>query len=374
MIAAAVERTGIDPAEIDDVYWGAANQAGEDNRNVARMASLLAGLPDEVPGRHRQPALRLRASRPSTRRRARSRLGEADLVAGRRLGVDEPRPLGDAEARDAASPRGAQTYDTALGWRLINPRMAERYSTESMGETAENVAERYGVTPRRPGRLRAAQPPARGRRAGGRAASTREMVPVSAAGRGGETRVDRDEGPRADTTLERLAALRPAFREGGTVTAGNASTHQRRRRLPRCSASDEARASSALEPLGARRRERRSPGVDPDYMGIGPVPAIRRALDARRAASWTTSTWSRSTRRSPPRRSPASRELGIDAERLNVNGGAIALGHPLGCSGAPHRSPRCCTACAAAAPATGVAALCVGVGQGLATVIENVSP
>ena len=278
-IAAAVERTGIDPAEVADVYWGAANQSGEDNRDVARMASLLAGLPVEVPASPSTGSAPP-GSRQSTRPRGRCGSDEADLyLAGGSESMSRapwviPKP-------EAALPRGEQTmYDTALGWRLINPRMAERYSTEAMGETAENVAERHSVSRadqdafalRSHQRAVAAQ-------AEGRFAE--QLVAVEAPNGRATTLVEADEGPRADTSLERLAALRPAFREGGSVTAGNASTLNDGAACL-VLASERKATELGAEPL-ARVVATGVAGVDPAFMGIGPVPAIRRALDGRRA-------------------------------------------------------------------------------------------
>ena len=366
VIEAAVERTGLDPARVSDVYWGAANQAGEDNRDVARMASLLAGLPVEVPGVtvNRLCASGLEAINQASRA---VRLDEGDLyLAGGSESMSRapwvvPKP-------DQAFPRGEhKMYDTALGWRLINPRMAERYSTEAMGETAENVAERYGVSRedqdafalRSHQRAVAAQ-------AEGRFAD--ELVAIEAP-KGRETiTVEADEGPRADTTLERLASLRPVFREGGTVTAGNAST------LNDGAACVVLGTQAMADELGRKPLARivayGVAGVDPAYMGIGPVPAIRRALDAARLELGDIDLIE-INEAFAAQVLACARELGIDEERLNVNGGAIALGHPLGCSGA-----RLVTTLAwelrRRGARYGIAALCIGVGQGLATVIENV--
>ncbi len=368
-IAAAVERSGIDPADVADVYWGAANQAGEDNRDVGRMASLLAGLPVEVPGVtvNRLCASGLEAVNQASRA---LRLEEADLyVAGGSESMSRapwvlPKP-------ETGLARGEQTlYDTALGWRLINPRMAERYSTEAMGETAENVAERYGISrsDQDAFALRSHQRAIAAQSAG---RFDEQIVAVEApAGRRGETTlVEVDEGPRADTSLDRLAALRPAFRDGGTVTAGNASTLNDGAACLILAAKDKADELGA-EPL-ARVVASGVAGVDPALMGIGPVPAIRRAL---RAAQLELDEIDliEINEAFAAQVLACSRELGIDEERLNVNGGAIALGHPLGCSGA-----RLLTTLAwelrRRDARFGIAALCVGVGQGLATVIENPS-
>ena len=365
-ISAAVERTQIDPAEVEDVFWGAANQAGEDNRDVARMASLLAGLPVEVPGVtvNRLCASGLEAANQAGRA---LRLGEGDLyLAGGSESMSRaPWVMAKPETGLA---RGERTlHDTALGWRLINPAMAERYSTETMGETAENVAERYGISRedqdafalRSHRRAVAAQEEGR---------FAEQLIPVDAPGvkRGETVTVTADEGPRPETTLERLGALRPAFRDGGTVTAGNAST------LNDGAACLVLASERKATELGARPLARivatGVAGVDPAVMGIGPIPAIRRALDAA-ALDLDQIDLIEINEAFAAQVLACVRELGIDEERLNVNGGAIALGHPLGCSGA-----RLLTALAwelrRRGGRYGVAALCVGVGQGLATVIE----
>jgi 3-oxoadipyl-CoA thiolase len=366
VIAAAVERTGIDPAQVRDVYLGAANQAGEDNRDVARMAALLSGLPVETPGVtvNRLCASGLEAVNQASRA---LRLGEGDLyLAG---GVESmsrapwvvPKP-------EAGLPRGAQTmHDTALGWRLVNPRMAERYSTESMGETAENVAERYGIGREEQDRFalrshrRAVEATESGRLGD-------EIVAVEVSRDGGDPAlVEADEGPRPDTSLEKLGRLRAAFRDGGTVTAGNASTLNDGAACL-VLASERRAAELGAEPL-ARVVSIGVAGVDPAYMGIGPVRAIPRALEG---AGLTLDEIDliEINEAFAAQVLACAGELGIDPERLNVNGGAIALGHPLGCSGARilttlvwemrRRGAR-----------YGIASLCVGVGQGVATVVER---
>jgi 3-oxoadipyl-CoA thiolase len=369
VISAAVERTGLDPDGVTDVYWGAANQAGEDNRDVARMAALLAGLPVEVPGVtvNRLCASGLEAANQASRA---IRLGEGDLyIAGGSESMSRapwvvPKP-------ESGLPRGEQTmYDTALGWRLVNPRMAELYSTEAMGETAENVAERYGVE-RADQDAFALRSHARAVAATAEGRFADEIVAVDAPGpkRDDTVRIDTDEGPRADTSAERLAALAPAFRDGGTVTAGNAST-----------LNDGAACLVLASERGAEQLESRPlarivaigvAGVDPAYMGIGPVPAIRRALDAA-GLELSEIDLIEINEAFAAQVLACVRELEIDEERLNVNGGAIALGHPLGCSGA-----RLLTTLAwelrRREARYGIAALCVGVGQGVATVIERVA-
>jgi 3-oxoadipyl-CoA thiolase len=366
VIGAAIERTGLDPERVRDVYLGAANQAGEDNRDVARMAALLAGLPVETPGVtvNRLCASGLEAVNQASRA---LRLGEGDLyLAG---GVESmsrapwvvPKP-------EAALPRGAQTmHDTALGWRLVNPRMAERYSTASMGETGENVAERYRIGREDQDRFalrshrRAVEATESGRFAD-------EVVTVEVARDGGDPLlVEADEGPRADTSLDKLARLRPAFRDGGTVTAGNASTLNDGAACLVLAAEERA-AELGAEPLG-RIVSIGVAGVDPAYMGMGPARAVPRALEAAGLRIEDIDLVEINEAFASQVLACVG-ELGIDEERLNVNGGAIALGHPLGCSGARllttlvwemrRRDDR-----------YGLATLCVGVGQGVATIVEN---
>jgi 3-oxoadipyl-CoA thiolase len=366
VVAAAVERNGIDPATVADLYMGAANQAGEDNRDVARMAALLAGLPVETPGVtvNRLCASGLEAVNQASRA---LRLGEGDLyLAGGTESMSRapwvvPKP-------ERGHPRGEQTmHDTALGWRLVNPRMAERYSTESMGETAENVAERFGVlrSDQDEFALRSHQ------RAVDATAARRfgdEIVPIDASRDGkGPTLVETDEGPRPDSSLEKLGKLRPVFREGGTVTAGNASSLNDGAACL-VLASEERAAALGARPL-ARIVSIGVAGVDPAYMGIGPVRAVPRALD-QAGLKLDDIDLIELNEAFAAQVLACVDELGIDTERLNVNGGAIALGHPLGCSGARllttlvwemrRRGAR-----------YGLATLCVGVGQGVATVVEN---
>jgi 3-oxoadipyl-CoA thiolase len=346
-IAAAVERNGLDPATVDEVYMGCTNQAGEDNRNVARMASLIAGLPVEVPG---ATVNRLCAS---------GLAGGVESMSRAPLVMLKP---------ERGFPRGnSELVDTTIGWRFINPSLAERHSTESMGETAENVAERYEV--------------AREDQDAFALESHRRAVSAAEAGRfddevvtvdvpqpkGDPVTIHADEGPRPDTSLERLARLRPIFRDGGTVTAGNAS--QINDGAACVVVTSKERASElGREPL-ARLVSSASAGVDPAYMGIGPVPASRKALE--RAGLEPKDIDLVELNEAFASQVLASmRELGFDHDRLNVNGGAIALGHPLGASGARllgtlawelrRRGAR-----------YGLATMCIGVGQGLAAVIEN---
>jgi 3-oxoadipyl-CoA thiolase len=370
VVATAVQRTGIDPSEVGDVYMGAANQAGEDNRDVARMAALLAGLPVDVPGVtvNRLCASGLEAVNQASRA---LRLGEADLLlAG---GVESmsrapwvvPKP-------EAALARGERTmYDTTLGWRMVNPRIAERYSTEAMGETGENVAERHHISREDQDRF-ALRSHERALAAGREGRFAQEIAPIEApavngTAEDGAVLVEADEGPREDTSLERLARLRPAFREGGTVTAGNSSTLNDGAACL-VLATEERAAALGARPLG-RVVSIGVAGVDPAVMGIGPVRAIPRALE-QAGLKLDEIDLIEINEAFAAQVLACARELGIDEERLNVNGGAIALGHPLGCSGARilttllwemrRREAR-----------YGVASLCVGVGQGVATVVER---
>jgi 3-oxoadipyl-CoA thiolase len=365
-LASAVKRNGLDPADVADVYMGAANQAGEDNRDVARMAALLAGLPVETPGVtvNRLCASGLEAVNQASRA---LRLGEGDLyLAG---GIESmSRAPWVVTKPEAGLPRGERTmHDTALGWRLVNPRMAERYSTESMGETAENVAERYGIS--RPDQdefaLRSHQRAVDANQSG---RFSEEIVPVEAPRDGaGPELVESDEGPRPDTSLEKLGKLRPVFRKGGTVTAGNASTLNDGAACL-VIASEERAAELEARPLG-RIVSIGVAGVDPAYMGMGPVRAVPRALE-RAGLTLDQIELVELNEAFAAQVLACVRELGIDEGRLNVNGGAIALGHPIGCSGARilttllwemrRRGAR-----------YGLATLCVGVGQGVATIVEN---
>ena len=367
-ISAAIERTGLDPEAVCDVYWGAANQAGEDNRDAARMASLLAGLPVEVPGVtvNRLCASGLEAINQASRA---LRLGEGDLyIAGGAESMS--RAPWVVLKPESGLPRGPQTmHDTALGWRLINPRMAERYSTEAMGETGENVAERYGVSREEQDRF-ALQSHMRAVEATREGRFGNQLVPIeapSANGRAETQLVEVDEGPRAQTSLEKLARLRPAFRGGGTVTAGNASTLNDGAACVVLGSAERAEAMGA-EPLG-RIVSVGVAGVDPAYMGTGPIPAISRAVEAANL-SIDDIDLIEINEAFASQVLACIAELGIEEERLNVNGGAIALGHPLGCSGARLMATLVWELRRRRAR-FGVAALCVGVGQGVATVVEN---
>jgi 3-oxoadipyl-CoA thiolase len=364
-IAAVVERTGVDPERIVDVYLGAANQSGEDNRDVARMAALLAGLPRSVPGAtvNRLCASGLEAINCAARA---VKAGEGDFyLAG---GVESmSRAPWVVEKPERALPRGPQTmHDTTLGWRMINPRMAELgVSTESMGETGENVAARYGIS-REDQDAFALRSHQRAVAAAESGLLAEEIVAVEAP-RGRETvLVEADEGPRPDASAEKLAGLRPVFREGGTVTAGNASTLNDGAACLLI-ASEQGAAELGSEPL-ARVVATGVAGVDPAYMGIGPVAAIPRAL-ANAGLDLDQIDLVEINEAFASQVLASARELGIEEERLNVNGGAIALGHPLGCSGA-RLSGTLIRELRRRGGKFGVASLCVGVGQGLATVFE----
>jgi 3-oxoadipyl-CoA thiolase len=366
VLAAAVERNELDASAIDEVYMGCTNQAGEDNRNVARMASLIAGLPQEVPGAtvNRLCASGLEAVVQAGRQ---IRLGEADLVLAGGVESMSRAPLVMLKP-ERGFPRGnGELVDTTIGWRFINPSLAERYSTESMGETAENVAERYGVS-REDQDAFALESHRRAIAAAEAGRFDDEIVTVDVPQpKGDPVTIHADEGPRPDTSLERLAALKPIFRKGGTVTAGNASQINDGAACVVVT-SDERARKLGREPL-ARIVASASAGLDPAVMGIGPVPSTRKVLQ--RAGLEPKDIDLVELNEAFASQVLASmRELGFDHERLNVNGGAIALGHPLGCSGArligtlAHELRR-------RGGRYGVATMCIGVGQGLAAVIEN---
>ncbi|HET8527610.1 MAG TPA: thiolase family protein [Gaiellaceae bacterium] len=357
VIHEVVERSGVPPAEIEDVWFGCANQAGEDNRNVARMASLLAGLPETVPG---VTVNRLCASGLTAVVGACHAViaGDGDLfVAG---GVESMSRAPFVVAKpDKAFPRGNQVlYDTHLGWRFPNPRLEELFPLESMGETGENVAERYGVT-REDQDAFALRSHRRWAAAADAGRFDDELVPV------GE--VARDEHPRPDTSLEKLGALKPAFRAGGTVTAGNAAGINDGAAALVVASEEKARALG-IEPLGTFVGSAAA-GVDPRVMGIGPVPAVRRLLE-RTGVPVEQIDLVELNEAFAAQSLPVIRELGLDEERVNVNGGAIALGHPLGMSGARlvvsllHELRR-------RGGRYGLATLCVGVGQGQAALFER---
>ncbi|MER8098921.1 acetyl-CoA C-acyltransferase [Kitasatospora sp. NPDC094016] len=364
--ALLADAPALDPARIDDVYWGAANQAGEDNRNAARMAVLLAGLPETVPGAtvNRLCASGLEAVTLAARAIG---SGEADVVlAGgcesmTRAPFVLPRP-------DEALPHRIETYDTRLGWRLTNPRMTDLHGVLSMGETAEEVAGRYGIGRERQDAfaLRSHQRAAAARKDGHFDA---ELIQVE---RPDGVTVGQDEGIREDTSLEKLARLKPAFRPGGTVTAGNASP-MNDGAAGLLLVGEEALRDLGLRPLG-RYVAGASVGVHPDVMGIGPVPATRKVLGR---AGWSLADLDTAELNEAFAAQALASADGIGFtpeqadELVNPSGGAIALGHPLGGSGARilttllHRMRR-------TDARRGLATMCVGVGQGTAVLVENV--
>jgi 3-oxoadipyl-CoA thiolase len=356
-VSAAVERAGVDPAEIEDVYLGAANQAGEDNRNVARMAVLLAGLPESVAG---VTVNRLCASGLSAVVSACHAVaaGDGDLMVAGGVESMSRAPFVTAKP-EKAFPRGDRTmYDTTLGWRFPNPRLEELIPLESMGETGENVAERWSVSREDQDAfaLRSQRRWAAAHEAG-RLAD--EIVPV------GDVSVD--EHPRPDTSAEKLCELEPAFRAGGSVTAGNSSGLNDGAAALVIASEEKARALG-LEPLGAFVGSAVA-GVDPRVMGIGPVPAVRKLLE-RTGVAVDRLDLVELNEAFASQSLAVVRELGLDEEKVNVNGGAIALGHPLGMSGARlvvsllHELRR-------RGGRYGLATLCVGVGQGQAALFER---
>ncbi len=358
----------LDPAQLDDVYLGCANQAGEDNRNVARMSLLLAGLPFGVPGSTVNRLCGSGLDAIGTVARG-IRAGELGLaIAG---GVESmsraPWVMGKA---DSAFARNQQLEDTTMGWRFVNPKLQQLYGVELMGETAENVAARYGISREDQDAfaLRSQQRTAAAQAAG---FFDGEIVPVTAPGRKrGETvEVSVDEHPRADTTLEALARLKPIFRQPGTVTAGNASG------INDGAAALLLASDAQVRALGLTPRARvlgfASAGVEPAYMGIGPVPATRKLL-ARLGLSIGDFDAIELNEAFAAQGLACLRELGVadDAAHVNANGGAIALGHPLGMSGA-RLALTLLRQLEASGGRRGLATMCIGVGQGVALAIER---
>ncbi len=368
VLEALMERAGVPKDAVEDVYMGCANQAGEDNRNVARMSLLLAGFPVEVAGVtvNRLCGSGLDAVVQAARAIA---VGEAEVAIG--AGVESmSRAPWAVPKPETGYPRGSvPMYDTALGWRFVNPRMEALYGTESMGETAENLAEMYRI-PREEQDRFALRSHQKAVRATDEGRFAEEIVPVEVRTRKETYTVATDEGPRRDTSLEKLARLRPAFREGGTVTAGNSSSLNDGAAAVLLVSPDFARAHG-LRPL-ARLRAAAVAGVPPRIMGIGPVPATQKAL-ARAGLTLDDLDLIELNEAFAAQSLAVLREWGLDPEdgRLNPNGGAIALGHPLGCSGARilttllHEMRR-------RGAGLGLATMCIGVGQGIAAVVERV--
>ncbi len=356
-VRAAVDRAGVPPEEIEDVWLGCANQAGEDNRDVARMAVLLAGLPESVGG---VTVNRLCASGLAAIVGACHAViaGDGDLFVAGGVESMSRAPLVTAKP-DAAFPRGDRTlYDTTLGWRFPNPRLEALFPLETMGETGENVAERWAVS-REDQDAFAVRSQQRWAAAAAAGRFDDELVPVGD--------LDRDEHPRPDTSAEKLASLKPVFREGGSVTAGNSSGLNDGAAAVVVASEEKARALG-IEPLGSFLGGAVA-GVDPRVMGIGPIPAVRKLL-ARTGITVEQIDLVELNEAFASQSLAVVRELGLDEEKVNVNGGAIAIGHPLGMSGARltvtllHELRR-------RGGRYGVATMCVGVGQGQAALFER---
>jgi acetyl-CoA acyltransferase len=362
-----VEQAGLDPAALDEVIAGCANQAGEDNRNVARMAALLAGLPYEVPGHtvNRLCASGLTAVHSGARM---IRAGDADLVLVGGVESMSRAPYSVPKAEPGRPPSGNLTaWDTSLGWRYPNPQLAARFPLEAMGETAENLVARFDIR-REDQDAFACESHRRAVAASDAGRFARELVAVPLPGRkGAETTFSADEGPRRDTNLEALAKLKPAFRAGGTVTAGNASTLNDGA-AAMLLASDAALRTHDLTPI-ARLVAMGEAGVDPTVMGLGPVPASRKAL-ARAGLRVEDLDHVELNEAFAAQALACIRALDLDPDKVNPLGGAIALGHPLGMSGARILTTLC-HSLATSGQSKGLAALCVGVGQGVAAIVER---
>lgn len=366
VIKKIVERNNLDPALPDDVYFGCANQAGEDNRNVARMGLLLAGLPVEVPG---VTVNRLCGSGLEAVNQAfaaiKTGIGEVFISGGTESMTRAPYAMMKPQVDRA---RGDMTmYDTTIGWRFVNQKMDEMYPTISLGETAENVAEKYRISREEQDEF-ALESQRKAVEAINNGRFQDEIVPITVKQKREEVLFERDEHPRPDTSLEKLAKLKPAFKENGTVTAGNSS-----------GINDGASALLIMEKSKAEELDLKPmarivsaavAGVDPAYMGLGPIYAVRKAL---KKADLTVEDIDliEINEAFASQSIACINELGLDINKVNVNGGAIALGHPLGCSGArimttlvhemKKRDVR-----------YGLATMCIGVGQGIATIVEKI--
>ncbi len=364
VIGAAIERTNIAGSRVDDVYFGAANQSGEDNRNVARMAALLAGLPVEVPGAtiNRLCGSSLQAINSAAQAIA---WGEADVIVAGGVESMTRAPFVQLKS-ERAFDRAPEIFDTTIGWRMVNPRMQQLYPPISLGETAENVAQQYGISREQQDRF-ALESQMRTKAAVEQHRFDDEIIAVNAS-RGKETiRVAADEHPRPQTTLESLLKLAPAFKAGGTVTAGNSSgINDGAAALMLC----ELRTAQRLElrPL-ARVVASACGGVHPDVMGLGPIPATRKAL-AQAGLTIADIGLVEINEAFAAQSLACLCDLEIDPQKANVNGGAIALGHPLGASGARiattllHEMQR-------RGVRYGLATMCIGVGQGITTIFER---
>jgi 3-oxoadipyl-CoA thiolase len=360
------KRNNLDPGKVEDVIFGCSNQAGDDNRNVGRMALLLAGFPIEVGG---QTINRLCGSALNAINSAAQaiKVGEGDvfIAGGTESMTRSPFVFGKAET---AFPREVKVFDSTIGWRFINPKMAEKYPTLGMGETAELVAEKYAITRQEQDEFALGSQKKWGA-AFDAGKFKDEMVNVPVPGKKGEvTMVDRDEHPRPDVTMEGLAKLKPAFKKDGTVTAGNAS-----------GVNDGAAATLLMEAQTAKALGYKPmvrivasavAGVHPSYMGLGPIPATRKALQ-RAGLKIDDIDLVELNEAFAAQSIPCIRELGLDPAKVNVNGGAIAIGHPLGSTGARifatlvHEMKR-------RDARYGLVTMCIGVGQGIATIVEKV--
>lgn len=370
VLKAIIDRSGMDPALVDEVYLGCANQAGEDNRNVARMSTLLAGFPVSVPAVtvNRLCASGLTAINTAFRA---IRAGEGDVYIAGGVESMSRAPYSLPKAEKGFPTDNLTAYNTALGWRYINPAMQQAYGTDAMGETAENLVDMYHIS-RQDQDAFAVRSNQLAIAATDNGKFAEEILPVSIPqGKGEPVIVDKDERPRRDSTIEGLAKLKPAFRKEGSVTAANSSGLNDGAAALLLTSAEKA-AALGLKPM-ARVLAGASAGVEPRIMGIGPVPATRKALE--RAGLQLGDLGLVELNEAFAAQSLAViRELGLNPEIVNVNGGAIALGHPLGCSGArimttllyemKRRAPE------APRPYYGLATLCVGVGQGEATIVE----
>jgi 3-oxoadipyl-CoA thiolase len=368
IIAKLVQRTGIKGAEVEDVYFGCTNQAGEDSRNVARNAALLAGLPMEIPG---CTVNRLCGSGLEAINQA-GRAIQADhgdlFIAG---GVESMTrsPMVMAKTVAPFQQGNATIYDSTLGWRFPNARLGEMYPLISNGESAENIAEKYDIS-RKDQDAWSLESHRRAVRAMETGRFKDEIIPIEAPQKRGEKIVhDKDEGPRSDTSMEKLAALKPIFRKNGSITAGNSSQISDGAAAVLVATPEKAKALG-LRPM-ARIVASAVAGVDPAYFGIGPVPATRKVLE-RAGLKLDRIDLIELNEAFASQVLADVRELGMDMDRVNVNGGAIALGHPLGCSGARimatllHEMKR-------RGSRYGLATMCIGVGQGIATIVERVT-
>jgi 3-oxoadipyl-CoA thiolase len=368
IIAKMVERAGIDKEQIEDVYFGCTNQAGEDSRNVARNASLLAGLPYTIPGAtiNRLCGSGLEAINQAAHS-IQTENGDLYVAGGVESMTRGPWVMG--KPANAFARGDAHLFDSSLGWRFPNQRMGELYSLINNGETAENVAEKYRISREDQDKLAlASHQKAIKAQEDGRFKD--EMIPFESPQRSGKPLVhDKDENPRADSTLEVLGKLQASFKKGGSVTAGNSSPLSDGAAALLVTTPEKA-AQLKLKPL-ARLIASAAAGVHPNYMGIGPIPATQKALQ-RAGLTIDQIDLVELNEAFASQVLACARELGIDLDKLNVNGGAIALGHPLGCSGARmmatlvHEMQK-------RGSRYGLATMCIGVGQGIATIVERVT-